>query len=412
MELDRDIDKIREEYDLLKYCVFLNAAMRMIPGNYWLKASQDFLDFQRRGRVELCDVINRPFLPPTYYECLERAAKLIHAKPNEVTYMYRVVTAANLIINMLDWKKTDNIVFTDLAYPSIPFILLGLQKKTGVELRRIKNVSGEILMSDLEEKVNENTKLVCINHTTPCCGFTYDVKEVCRIAHKNNALVLDDAFQALGAIEIDVHKDNVDFLISGSYKWQCGPEGAGVFYIREDLIEKFDDGWRNYWTAEYPGSIPFTLPDHDNIKSWDYPTIKSAERFNQGICVGPSIFGWNETLKFLDNLGAKNIEQRVRKLGGYLIEKLQDTGCQVLTPIEPERRHGLIVYTTGSFESDLESYNRFTHPPQGEKPIIVSRLAVGGIGGIRVSTHFFNTEEDIDTLIKVQRELMAHRELS
>jgi len=409
MDLDKNIENLRKEFDLLKYWVFLNAGASMIPGTYWLKAEEDFLDFQRRGLIETIPVAGiaaHPYLTHTYYECIERAAKLINAKPVEVTNMYRVVTAANLVIKgMLDWDKTDNVVFTDLTYPSITFILQQVRKRNGIELRRVANVNGEILMSDLEEKIDDHTKLVCINRTTAFCGFTYNVKEVCRLAHKHKALVLDDAMQALGAVEVDVREDDVDFLISGSYKWLCGPEGAGIFYIKENLIEKFEGDW-NYLNAQYPGPIPFSRPDHDNLRDWDYPLIKNANRFDQYACVGPTLFGWNATLKFLEGLGKKNIERRVRYLGGYLIKELQNIGCKVLTPVDPQKRHGLIVYTTGSHERDLHSLNKITSPLSHRKPIKVTYRGQGGISGIRVCTHFFNTEEDIAQLIKAQKELL------
>ena len=412
MDVDKDVDKIREEYNMLKYWTFLDAANQMIPGNYWLKAQEEYLNFLRCGRigtVPAADIAAHPFLTSVYNECVERAAELIHAKKNEVTHIYRVVTAINFIFyNMLRWQEGDNVVFTDSTYPSVTYVLMQLNRKRGVELRRVNHINGEVRLSDLEEKIDEKTKLVCINRTYAFCGFTYPyVKEICEIAHKNGALVFDDAYQALGAIEIDVHKDDIDFLVSGSYKWQCGPEGDGIFYIREDLIDQFSDcDWGDYVGASCPSPPPFARPGHDNLKSWDFPIGKTAERFNQVVVTGSSIFGWNATLKFLNDLGISKIEKRVRRLGGYAIERLEDIGCKVLTPVDPAKRHGLIVYTTGSDEKDTKSSQRFSGPPRGEKPIIVSYRGQAGIAGIRVCTHFFNTEEDIDKLITVQKTLM------
>jgi len=60
------------------------------------------------------------------------------------------------------------------------------------------------------------------------CGFTYDMRAVSDIAHEHGAYVLNDAIQSVGAIDVDVKKDDVDFLLTGSYKWQYGPEGAGA----------------------------------------------------------------------------------------------------------------------------------------------------------------------------------------
>ena len=413
MDLEKNINEVRKEFKLLDYWTFLNAADQMIPGNYWLKAVREFYNFQETGRMEdipVQDIATHPFLTTTFFEAIERSANFIHADKEEVTPMYRIMTASNLLLyDMIDWKKGENVVFTDLAYPSIPYILLDLKERYGIELRRIKNVNNEILISDLEKNIDDNTKLVVINRTAAFSGFTYNVKRVCEIAHKHGALVLDDAFQALGAIDINVHKENLDFLISGSYKWQCGPEGAGVFYIRKDLIEKINPRYRNYLWANIPTQIPFSLPDHDNIKSWDYSPVTNANKFSQDVCIGPALFGWNATLKFYEKVGIKNIEKRVRYLGGYLIEKLKEIGCKVLTPEDPQKRHGLIIYTTGSYESDLASFNYFSAPPLGRKPIKVSLRALGGVGGIRVSTHFFNTEEDIDKLIVAQKEVLSKK---
>lgn len=399
-----NLDKIRQDFPMLKYWTFLNAGGMMIPGKYWLKAAHEFFDLQEKGRMESGDIASHPFLSGRAMHAKEEATKLIHAEKEEVTNMYRVMTASNLILNdMISWEKEDNVVFTDLAYPSIPFILLNLSRKKGVELRRVENDDGKIHMSDIEESVDDDTRLVCINRATPFCGFTYDVEEVCKIAHEKNALVLDDAFQAVGAIDVDVKKDDVDILLTGSYKWQCGPEGAGILYIKERLIDEFESSFQNYLAAQIPGEIPFTLPDHDNISSWDYPLRNDADRFDQGVCVGDILFAWDATLKYLNDLGPKNIQKRVRLLGGYLIEKLRDIGCKVLTPIEPKERHGLIMYTTGSYKRDLDSFNAFTNQA---KPIKTSMRYEGRIGGIRVCTHFFNTEEDIDRLIEVQKTLI------
>ncbi|MCD6083926.1 MAG: aminotransferase class V-fold PLP-dependent enzyme [Desulfurococcales archaeon] len=399
----------RKEFPVLEYWVYLNAADQAPPGRYWIDAMRECLTLYEAGRVSDTapyDPATHPFLTPVFFECIKRAARLLHAKEAEVTNIYRVMTHANLIINdLIKWERGDNVVFSDIDYPSIPYILLGLRRK-GVELRRIKSVNSEVRLSDLERVVDDKTKLVVINRTTPWCGFTHDVKEVVRIAHEHGAYVLDDAFQAAGAIDIDIHRDGVDFLLTGSYKWLLGPEGAGVLYVREDLIEELEPSFRNYIWADVPTGIPFGRPDHDNIKHWDYPLVKNANRYDLGICVTPILFGWNATLEFLEQVGIENIEGRVRQLGNYCINRLYEIGVKVVTPEDPRKRHGLIVYTTGKYKLDLKSYERLNNTPPGEKPVKVSLRYVGGLGGIRVSCHFFNTEEEVDKLVEIQKNVL------
>jgi cysteine desulfurase / selenocysteine lyase len=408
--IEERIDEVRNEFDLTNYWVFFNAGDQMIPGNYWLKAVRDFFDFQERGRMEdipIQDIATHPFLTTAYYEATEMSARLIGADTEEVTLAYRPMQVCNLVVNeLLDWKAGDNLVFTDLQYPSFPYVFLGV-KQLGVELRCVKNVNGEIRMEDLERAVDGRTKLVSIDRTTAFCGFTYDVKEVCRIAHRHGAYVLDDAFQSVGAIRIDVHADDVDFLTTGSYKWQCGPEGAGFFYIKKSLIPRFTPRFRNYLAMQMPRGIPFASPDHDNIADWQEPVVQTAEKFSQGTVTGPSAFGWLATLKFYEKLGMDNVDARVRHLGQYAVAALREAGLRVTSPTAPDKMHGLLTYTTGSFDTDLESFQRFNAPTISKRPIKVSMRALGGIGGIRVCTHFFNTEEEIDCLARRQAEILA-----
>jgi cysteine desulfurase/selenocysteine lyase len=122
--------------------------------------------------------------------------------------------------------------------------------------------------------------------------------------------------------------------------------------------------------------------------------------------VTPVLFGWRETLDYLHDLGPAAIESRVTDLGGYLIERLDEIGCEVVTPRDPDRRHGLVVYTTSDDAVDVATYERFSAPEPGTKPINVTYRSLGGVGGVRVSCHFFNTREDVDELVARQERIL------
>jgi selenocysteine lyase/cysteine desulfurase len=94
-------------------------------------------------------------------------------------------------------------------------------------------------------------------------------------------------------------------------------------------------------------------------------------------------------------------EERVLKLSEYLIDGLRELGVRVNTPIEPSQRGGLVTYDTGSHELNKESHRKLKN-----ESVIVALRYSGGVGGIRVSTNFFNTEEDIDRLLEVQKSLL------
>ncbi|MFT7461511.1 MAG: selenocysteine lyase/cysteine desulfurase, partial [Planctomycetota bacterium] len=160
-----------------------------------------------------------------------------------------------------------------------------------------------------------------------------------------------------------------------------------------------------YIWADVPG-VPFADRDHDNMASWVASPVNNANQFSQDVTIGPALFGWIATMKFYDKIGIHNVEERVKRLGGYAIERLEDIGCKVTSPSDPAKRHGMITYTTGDYEKDTAFFNRCASPGRCMRPIKISMRALGGIGNLRVSTHFFNTEEDIDYLIDLQKQML------
>ncbi|MCA9684307.1 MAG: aminotransferase class V-fold PLP-dependent enzyme [Myxococcales bacterium] len=407
--IDAQLDEIRGEFELLEHWNYLNAADQMIPGRYWLRAARRFYDLVEAGRMEdipQADLATHPFLMPAWSEAIELSAAFINADPDEVTNSYRPTVMANLIFyNMLEWQAGDNVVITDLSYPGYVYILQDLQRRWGVELRVVRHVAGVVHLEDLEARIDERTKLVVVDRTAAFSGFTFDMAAVCRLAHARGALVLDDAFQALGAVAIDVKADDVDMLMAGAYKWACGPEGAGLFYIKRELIQRIDPRYRNYVWADVPGPIPFGAPGHDNVTSWAYPPVTTANRFSQDAVIGPALFGWIATMKFYRRLGIANVEERVRRLGTHAIEALREVGCTVHTPADPSRRHGLVVYTTGEDDRDRAVFERCAAPGRCRRPIKLSLRAQAGLGNLRIATHFFTREEEIDELVALHREM-------
>ncbi len=122
--------------------------------------------------------------------------------------------------------------------------------------------------------------------------------------------------------------------------------------------------------------------------------------------IGPALFGWIATLKLYEKISIENVEERIRRLGTYAIERIQEIGCQVTCPTDPKKRHGLITYTSGDYAKDAAFFQRCAAPGRCMKPIKISMRALGGIGNLRISTHFFNAEEDIDYLIELHQRML------
>jgi selenocysteine lyase/cysteine desulfurase len=308
-----------------------------------------------------------------------------------------------MVSSMLEVGKGENIVVTDLAYPSNLFVWLPCRRK-GAEIKRIDNRDGCIELADFEKIIDDNTRVVSLSRIEWTSGLRYDVKAISEIAHEHGAIVVEDSYQAVGPVDVDVHLDNVDFLLVGSGKWLCSPPLAAIFYVREDLINTYEPSYRFYHQVEeaFQDDPPWAHPSSNNIDSYDKPLYKNADKFYRGCVDESAIWGFHSALEYFNMLGGEQREKRVLKLSGYLIDGLRNIGVKVNTPNEPKERGGLVTYDTGSHKLNKESYRKLH-----EEGVIVALRYSGGVGGIRVSTHFFNTEEDLDRLLHIQKKLLA-----
>ena len=391
MDIDKNIAKVRGEFPVLKYKTYMNSAAHGPALKRVWDVIQDFWSFRINEDPD-------PLAPDAKGE----AARLINADEDEVTWCARVTQGFNMVASLLDLKKGENVVVTDLGYPSNVFVWLPFREK-GVEIRRIQNMDGIISLDDFEKAIDDDTRVVSMSRIEWTSGLRHDIEAISGIAHEHGALVVDDAYQAVGPIDVDVHKDGVDFLLVGSAKWLCCPPMNGIFYIRKDLIDRFESTYRFYNQVEeaFRDQPPWSHPSSDNIASYDKPLLTTADKFYRGCVAESAVWGFHAALEYFNMLGGKQREESVLKLSGYLIDGLRELGVKVNTPLEPKERGGLVTYNTGNHELNKESHRKFQ-----DESIIVALRYSGGIGGIRVSTHFFNTEEDIDRLLEVQKRLL------
>jgi len=431
MDIEKHFKEIRANFPNQEYEIYYGGCSDYpIPNLRVYEAMKTYWDMYRTGSTKGGMGLLTGRGTPEQELCFRQAEKLINAKPQEVGWVGRPLRAKQIVLDIIDtnmpWKKGDNIVFNDQGYPSSGSTWLPLREK-GVELRQVRHSNGKVLQyggpkireetapgvwqyGDLEQAIDEHTKLVCVDRTTWHLGFTQNVKEVCTLAHEKGALVFDDAIQAIGAIPIDVKDDNVDFFCGGgSYKWQCGMHMIGIFYVRMDLIETLKPRHLRYHvTGPRPASAGgFGSPLHDNVKTYDFPFIKSVDRYLEGTVDFSLVYGFRAALDYLHELGAENIRQYNLKLGQYFIDKMEGIGCKIMTPLDDKTTRDnlhLINYTTGSFDNDTKSNDAASK--RRPVPLHMAMRYQGGIGGIRAGVHFYNSYEDIDILADFQKDLM------
>jgi len=365
-----NIEKVRSQFPITKNRVFLNhAAQSPLPKTVadamhkYIDESSSFATYAKEY-----EDLGKPFF-----------AKLINAETGEIAVVENTSVGMNIAANVLHPKPGSKIVTTDLEYPSVVYPFL--RKSLGVEVEYVKNVKGKVLLEDVERVVDDKTAAVAISHVEYANGFRHDMRAISEIAHEHGAYVIVDAIQSTGAVSVDVKRDNIDFLTASCYKWLLSPPGAGYLYVREELIQKFEPPFTGW--ASVKQEI-FNTTDFWDI--WKLELSETATRFEVGSPSYISLVGAREALKLLLSVGISNIERRILGLTDHLIDSIKDMKLDLQTPEEKACRSGIVNFRVENPRQVAEEL--------GRKGIIVSARS----NGIRVSPHFYNTEEEIDAL--------------
>ncbi len=366
-----NINAVREKFPVTRSKVFLNhSAYSPLP--------QPTADVMREYNEDLC----RYEIDESKYGLgQEFFSKLIGAERNEIALVPNTSTGLNIVVNMIDCPSGYNYVTTDLEYPSVVYPLLK-KKKGGVDVRYVKNVNGTILVEDVEKAVDDKTVAIVISHVEYANGFKNDLKALAEIAHEHGAYLVVDAIQSLGAMPVDVKRNDVDFMTASCYKWLLGPAGAGYLYVSGEHLREFEPTFIG-WASVKPEV--FETVDFWDI--WQLRLSDTASRFEVGSPSFISYVGASVSIQLLLNIGIKDISERILALTELLMNSVKALGFRLTTPYDGSCRSGIVHFFVDNAQRVAERLSK--------ENIVVSARS----RGLRVAPHFYNTEEEIELLI-------------
>jgi selenocysteine lyase/cysteine desulfurase len=304
-------------------------------------------------------------------EVRRKVAAFINAEPDEIALTTNTSSGMNVIIDALETHG--EVVSCDLEFPvtTLPW----MNRRIPVHL--VKAVAGEVRMDDVREAMNVRTGIVSLSHVQYSNGLRMNLEELGN-AKGGHALVVN-ASQSAGVFEIDVKRMKIDALCSTGHKWMLSGYGSGFVYLSRELLERSKPRAIGWLSVEDPYS-----DRNDEIRL----RHDAAARAELGCPHFAGMFALGASVEMIRNVGSKNIEERALALNRYLTNRLTEIGWKVLSPLADE--------STRSAETLVQADD-----PEG----LVARLAEQKIivtkkpQGIRVATHFFNNEEDIERLI-------------
>ena len=304
------------------------------------------------------------------------ASQLINATPEDIA----AGSSATELLCSLAWaispSKDQNVVSTEIVFPSTVYPWQRVANSTGCEIRLAKEKDNFIHIDEIITLIDQHTAVVCISHVEYGNGQTFDLHLLAEAAHEHGAILVVDATQSAGAIPIDVQACPVDALVSGAYKWLCGPFGAAFMYLTPHLQTKLE-----------PGLVGFR--SHKNMWDLDASRIdypQAAAKFEFSTMAFGCAVGLTKAISFLNNVGVENIFQYNRQLADRLIEGLQISGAVITSPLEDKSRSSIVRAHFENIGSNkiIQSLRR--------AGVFVSRRG----DSIRFSPHLYNSMSDID----------------
>jgi selenocysteine lyase/cysteine desulfurase len=314
------------------------------------------------------------------------AARFFGARQaREVAFCENTSSALSLVAEGIDWRPGDNVVSAALEFPSnvYPWMSLG---ERGVEYRLAQERDGRIDPDEILDLIDGRTRAVALSWVQYASGFRSDLARLGAACRERDVLFVVDVIQGLGALGLDVERDGVDVAAASGHKWLLGPEGVGLLYVSDRVVERLRparSGWRSMRRM-------FEWTDLD--LDWN----EGAKRFESGTLNVYGIAGLGGALDLLGEAGQEAIERRVLALAGRVAEGLEDLGFAVVSSRRPGEASGIVSAVPPRRGAD-ELARRLA-----ERDVILSARA----GRLRVSAHFYNTGEEVDRMLAALRDLL------
>ncbi len=306
---------------------------------------------------------------------------LINARsPDEIALVKNTSEAISIVACGLDWRPGDNVVMTDLEFPSNR-IAWQAQHRHGVTVREV-NIAGDDPEAALIAACDGHTRVLTVSSVQYATGQRLDLRRLGQFCRDRSILFCVDAIQSLGALQIDVEAIHADFLMADAHKWLLGPEGIALFYCRaehQDKLQLYQYGWH----------MVEAMGDYDS-KSWE--PAHSSRRFECGSLNMAGIHALNASLSLLAEIGTDTIEKMVLKNTAYLIDKLNNIAdVHVVTPQEADRHAGIVSFTVSGRDNS-----------KIQRKLMENNVICAYRGGaIRFSPHFYTSLQKIDKAIEI-----------
>ena len=343
-------------------------------------------------------------------------ARFLGCSPKEIALMQSTSHSLGTLSMSLPLSKGDNILVCDLEYQASIVCWQSASERIGFEVREVKTTGGVITAEDFARYMDARTKVILLAAVQEINGFRADVRAIGKLAHSHGCIFIVDGIQEAGALAVNVKDLDMDIYCAGGKKWMGNPFGLGFMYIREELLSTLRPPYYSYYDIEVPETF------HDYISyledprrhPFDHYTLSqdasTFEAGGYGNFLGAAAL--SEAVHVLSDIGIENIEAHNLALNQRLYQGLSAIGLNMQSPGRKENMSSIIVFNFFGLRENNIDTERALLAYLHRRGILVSLRCSTGIGGIRVSVHYYTTEREVDIFIDAVQDFIREKNIS
>ncbi len=316
-----------------------------------------------------------------------KAAAFLNAGPDEILLTRNTTEGMNLVATGMRLKAGDEILTTDHEHAGGINCWHHMAQMQGVIVRKIHlptpATSKEEILELVEDGITPRTRVCSFPHLTTTTGLMMPLADIAQITRSKDILLVCDGAQAPGMLDVDVRKLQVDAYASSSHKWMLAPKGTGLLYVRKEVQDRIQP------VTTWAGS----------------GSQYAAYTASGGTRNTPMLLAYGDTMDFHNALGRARVEARARQLTAYLRRRLRPIPNLVpVTADDPELSAAMTSYeiegrsSVGALKAELSRRHIIIKSTGYRSAVLGIPAPVRNVSVIRLSTHIYNSEDQIDRL--------------
>ncbi|MCI5702311.1 MAG: cysteine desulfurase [Erysipelotrichaceae bacterium] len=383
----------RDDFLMLNndYIYFDNGATTFKPNSVVNKVVDYYTKYtanSHRGDYDLSQKVDY-----LYEETRDKVKDFINASSSkEIIFTSGTTMSLNMIVfGFMKYylQKGDEVLITKAEHASNVLPWLELEKEIGIVVKYIPLKDLKVDLETVKNCITEKTKVISLAYITNVIGDIRPIKEIAKLIHENNGLIVVDGAQSVPHIKTNVIEDDIDFLAFSAHK-MLGPTGTGVLYGKYIYLDKMKPIF-------YGGGMNSRF---ESTKEIEYKTLPL--RLEAGTQNISGVLGLSASIDYLNSIGMNKIHEHELELKNYLLEKLKS--IDNITVYNKNTDSGIVVFNIDNIFSEdtsryLNHYHIFVRAGNHCTKMVKDELGIKNT--CRISFYLYNTKEEIDKLIEV-----------